>query len=873
MKKKLSEICRYSERQLEARKYLGKKVVRKHKLTKQELLELSEKGITDESGYIIFYGGARGGGKLSPYDSTVCTPFGFRAMGELAVGDCLLNPNGEKQYVIQIHEQGVVDIYRVIFSDGASLEVGEEHLWLASKSCSPLATNDADFWDDEYEGDIWTTRQIIDFLDKKEKAPPEANIKKQNLLIPLCAPTRFTKNYRHDLRQIDPYLLGVLIGDGSLTEEHGIKYTGLDPEIASILTKKGYEVYQNKCKKTWVVRDSDKSIRSCLVKLNLLGKYSYNKFIPECYKYGTIEQRIELVKGLMDTDGYVDDRGHCSYTTISEQLAKDFQWVIWSLGGKATITDRIPEYTYKGEKKDGQVAYTVYFNTKMNRDLCGIKRKKNRCRDGFNGGASDLKRRIERVEYVGKKQARCITVSNKNGLYIGDDFVVTHNSHLVLYSCIENCLRYKNFTCCIIRKSAPELYRWFIPELLETVPNSLFKWNEKRQSAHFYKTGARIDFLGLESDADMIKIKGIPYSMICIDEANAYAVYAIERARGSLRNAKCPDFTPTMILTGNPGEKSDLWFKRHFVNPQPEYWTEHDAKWNRDKFVFVPAKVRDNPNGTFVQQTIGELSSLNDVLRRQWLEGDWNTFSGQFFSEWDESIHVIEPRTVPRHWERKVCIDEGRGTRPTVVLWLTQNPDTQEIWVYRELASFSKPTKLVEEIHELMQGQKEPEVVSHWIADTSMFASESASEEWKADCPAMIFLRNGIYLTRANKDRVNGWRIMRQWLDWKALPEGGILRPPMIRIFDTCRHLIDTIPQQRYKGGTTKDDLDTDLQDDAVDALRYGLVSGYTFPETVVDEAEEYRDDFEEEIYDHPNRYPEVPQSGRWYKTNLAAQF
>lgn len=433
-------------------------------------------------------------------------------------------------------------------------------------------------------------------------------------------------------------------------------------------------------------------------------------------------------------------------------------------------------------------------------------------------------------------------------------------SHLLLYSALENALRYKHFTCAIIRKSAPELYRWFIPEMIERVPAHLFKWNEKRQSAFFYRTGARIDFLGLESDADMIKIKGIPYSYICIDEANAYDVRSIEMARGSLRNAKCPNFVPTMLLTGNPGEKSDLWFKRHFVNPQYEYWTKNDRKKNKDKFVFVPAKVDDNPDKKFVRQTRGELKSLNDVLRKQWLEGDWNTFSGQFFSEWDASVHVIPSFKIPRHWRRVACIDEGRGTRPSVVLWLAQNPETLDVFVYRELATFSKPTTWVQEVIGMMEGQADPETVDTWIADTSMFVSETASEEWKADSPAMIFLRNGIYLTRANKDRVNGWRVMRQWLDWAAMPGGGIERPPKLRIFDTCNNLIDTIPMQKYKSGAVKDDLDTDLQDDFVDALRYGLVGGFVYPEKDAASLHNYWQDLErieDDLWDSTKRQPD----------------
>lgn len=431
-------------------------------------------------------------------------------------------------------------------------------------------------------------------------------------------------------------------------------------------------------------------------------------------------------------------------------------------------------------------------------------------------------RQLEARKYIGKGRNPIIFYGGSRG---------GGKSHLVLYATLENALRHKHFTAAIIRKSSPELYKWFIPEMMEQVPQKLFKWNEKRQSAYFYNTGARVDFLGLESDSDMIKIKGIPYSMISIDEANAYDVRSIEMTRGSLRNLKTPQFVPTLLMTGNPGEKSDLWFKRHFVHPQYEYWTEKDRLKNKDSFIFVPARVDDNPDPAFVETLKSTLEALNDTLKRQWLDGDWTTFAGQFFAEWDESVHVVEPFRIPRLWDRVVGIDEGRGARPSVVLWAAQNPQDKTVYIYRELSSFLKPAALVEEIRSMMEGQAEEEVVSKWIADTSMFVSETASEEWKAESPAMIFQRNGIYLTKANKDRVNGWRVLKQWLDWRPGSGGGIERQPKLKVFSTCRSLIETLPILKYKAGATKDDLDTDMQDDAADALRYLMVGGYSYPD------------------------------------------
>lgn len=283
---------------------------------------------------IIICGGSRGGGKAQPYDAKVLTPFGFRKMGHLKVGDQIMNPNGRGQFIIQIHEQGYQDVYEMEFIDGAKTQCTLDHLWQIRKTCQIPKVRVTEFFGEEpfFEGKVWTTKMIIDFFDKKEAAEENQTIKIQNLLTPLCKPMTFQKSSVNKCN-LHPYLIGVLLGDGTITARTNVLYTSLDPEIADKLASLGYENRLMNDGKT--VKFSEKNnIADELEKVKLLGTYSHNKFIPEYLKFGTIEERFQVLQGLMDTDGTCDDRGHPSFCSTSKQLAKDVQFIISSLGGR-----------------------------------------------------------------------------------------------------------------------------------------------------------------------------------------------------------------------------------------------------------------------------------------------------------------------------------------------------------------------------------------------------------------------------------------------------------------------------------------------------------------------------------------------------------
>lgn len=169
------------------------------------------------------------------------------------------------------------------------------------------------------------------------------------------------------------------------------------------------------------------SIRDSLGKLGLYGLGSHERFIPAIYKEAAVEQRMELVRGLMDTDGYVCVDGSLSFTTTSPQLANDFQELIWSLGGIAKQTTKVGAYRVKGVKVRGRTAYTVRFRVRNGRDFVTLERKKVRLSDS-NQYSDVLALGIKSIERDGDEETKCILVDTPQHLYLTDGYVVTHNT-------------------------------------------------------------------------------------------------------------------------------------------------------------------------------------------------------------------------------------------------------------------------------------------------------------------------------------------------------------------------------------------------------------------------------------------------------------
>jgi phosphate starvation-inducible protein PhoH len=174
--------------------------------------------------------------------------------------------------------------------------------------------------------------------------------------------------------------------------------------------------------------------------LQLQGKKSYEKEIPELYMNSGTEQKMELLRGLLDTDGTVEKTasGQVSFSTSSEKLVQQVQEIVWSIGGLCTITEKYPTYTHNGEKRNGRISYRAWIKIKNNKELFKLKRKQDLCRSTYD--PLQYRRKIKEINYVGREEAKCIMIEDNNHLYITDNYTITHNTFVLLYKALKEVL-------------------------------------------------------------------------------------------------------------------------------------------------------------------------------------------------------------------------------------------------------------------------------------------------------------------------------------------------------------------------------------------------------------------------------------------------
>lgn len=353
-----------------------------------------------------------GKGKAAWDESLVRIPGGWKRMRLIKVGDEVISRDGSATKVVGVYPQGEIQLYKVTFADGRSVEVCGEHLWQSFYvNCQP--------WN------RWQVRNTLEMKRLIEMPNPR-------VYIPLPEPEEMEPQ---DL-PIEPYLLGVTIGDGCLSQGYVNLHFPDDfiaDQIANLLPKNMEIIKKDTCKffirRKGVGHDP---IKQGFHVLNLMGCRAEDKFIPPIYLNSSIEQRLHLIQGLMDTDGTVQKSGSLSYSTVSEQLAKDVQYLVRSLGGMATIRPRQTYFTYNGEKKPGQLCYEVDIRHKRPSEFLRLPKKKERTND--NGQYNnDLKLRVKSIEPSRIDHATCIAVDHPEKLFVVQDFIVTHNTFCAMW--------------------------------------------------------------------------------------------------------------------------------------------------------------------------------------------------------------------------------------------------------------------------------------------------------------------------------------------------------------------------------------------------------------------------------------------------------
>jgi len=346
---------------------------------------------------------AKGSGKALALDTLIPTPDGWVKMGDIKVGDRVYDECG---YECRVN--GATDVmhghrcYNVVFDDGASIVADAGHLWLTEARRPKNAIPS-----------IKTTEEISRTLRNSNGKYQSANHS-----IPVAAPILG----RHQNLPIDPYVLGVWLGDG---DSDAARITvGIDDiELLRHLADTGLTFSEQKPHNERCLRvkldDTQHRLRAC----GLLG----NKHIPRAYLRASYEQRMSLLKGLMDTDGYISKVGECEYTSVNITLAANVLELVVSLGMKASCTTSIA--TLYG--KDCGDVFDVNFTAPDDRMVFSLSRKCARQYKRHDRRKLSADRRIVSCDEVESVPVRCISVDSPSRMFLaGNRMIPTHNSPL-----------------------------------------------------------------------------------------------------------------------------------------------------------------------------------------------------------------------------------------------------------------------------------------------------------------------------------------------------------------------------------------------------------------------------------------------------------
>ena len=371
------------------------------------------------------------------------------------------------------------------------------------------------------------------------------------------------------------------------------------------------------------------------------------------------------------------------------------------------------------------------------------------------------------------------------------------------------------------------LLRRTMPELRDLITHSqrLYsrafpgaKWREQEKEWRF-PSGAKIEFGYAENMTDALRYQGQSYTWIGIDELPQYPSPDIYNfLRSSLRSVD-PEIPVFMRATGNPGNIGSQWVREMFVNPaEPnkpfnlEISTPTGTKTITRRFI--PAKLQDNPYLMQTDDYYAMLASLPEIQRKQFLDGDWDAFEDSAFPEFNKNTHVVDPFEIPKGWQRFRSADWGYSS-PACVLWFAIDYDNN-LWIYRELYT-KKITADVfaRKVLELEKG----EYIRYGVLDASTWAKRGDIGPSIAE----TMVQQGCRWRpsdRTPKSRISGKLEIHKRLKLNDDKK----KEPGLRIFSSCRNLIRTLPILPLDE-SNPEDINTDVEDHAYDALRYGCMS------------------------------------------------
>lgn len=381
------------------------------------------------------------------------------------------------------------------------------------------------------------------------------------------------------------------------------------------------------------------------------------------------------------------------------------------------------------------------------------------------------------------------------------------------------CLNYSGIRILLVRRSLPELRENHLYPLLSELGS--FVTYREQQKSFLFPNGSRILLGYMDAQRDVLRYQGQEFDIIALDEATQLTEFQFTTLKACLRGTN--DFPKRMYLTCNPGGVGHAWVKRLFVD------RIYRPGENPDDYRFIPARVYDNKILLDADPGYLEaLKSLPDSLRHAWLDGSWDVFEGQYFTEFSEKTHVCQPFSIPKEWERFGALDYGFDM--LAVLWFAADPEGG-LWVYRE---YCRSGLTLSGAAEAVVRENGNDAISYIAASPDLWNRRQDSGQ---SGYAIMSQNPGLPpLIKADNRRVIGWRNLREYL-----AQNGE-NPPRLHIFASCQNLISSLPALCHDR-LHPEDVSGSPHDitHSPESLRYGVMSYLRPSEVQEDEFSPYR--------------------------------
>ena len=616
--------------------------------------------------------------------------------------------------------------YRVTLRDGASVVVDAEHEWLTCTKADrralsrrtpefrakrrmarsstatgqrapyPRATSDRACAVAPSGGEIRTTREIADTL---LLTNPTNHRDYSNHSIDGCC----VVDYQEVPQSIPPYVLGAWLGDGSAASAC---MASADPEIIDRIVALGIPARKARAEYLYILGEKNGHRNAFSTALRALGVLG-NKHIPTHYLIASELQRLELLRGLMDTDGYIDTKGHCVFTNTNKVLVDGFAELCLSLGIRVSVTEsRAMLYG-----KDCGPVWDVWFVTTT--PVCHLRRKAERQKTKI--GKSQASRYIVSVDAVTSVPVRCIQVDSPSNLYLsGRGFIPTHNSTIA-----EKILLPHVLALPLLRKE-----KFFTEEGRPVFIDS----KSKPRDPHFVIFGpnykeSRIEFGMLEDDLralgklanerHMSKPSDGPWRLVTSDGVvvQTWSLENPDSCRGINPEGALVVETGGVVLTGLQNVRGRVAATRGFVvyngtlEESSVVWKEWQQIGKRDnlmgiKTYIIPtwANLHEFPGGKQDDEFLSWSATLGEDLFLERCAAVARPPRFRVLKEVTEK-HV-QWAEVPDDAEREIWIDPGYATAYAVLfvaIWKDAE-GSKRFHVYDEVYEQRKDTRDVIEI-------------------------------------------------------------------------------------------------------------------------------------------------------------------------------